>query len=131
MDLKKYYNQNLKERSRYLRKHMTKAEEALWFNFLRTLSPRTHRQRPVANFIVDFYIPKAGLVIEIDGDSHFDETGKHKDAQRDTILRKLNLEVLRFTNNDVFQSFDAVCENITKSVQRRLGLFSHTPPNPL
>ncbi len=131
MDLKKYYNGNLKDRSRYLRKHMTKAEEALWFSFLRGYIPRVHRQRPMANFIVDFYIPKAGLVIEIDGDSHFQEGGKQKDKMRDLVLKNLNLEVLRFTNNDIFQSFDAVREEIHKVVQRRLYEFSHTPPSPL
>ena len=72
-----------------------------------------------------------GLVIEIDGDSHFVGAGQENDRVRDEVLRRLNLEVLRFTNNDINLSFDAVCEKILEAVQRRALFFSDTPPDPL
>ena len=70
------YNRALVERARDLRKNMTPAEAELWHECLRHLNVSVLRQRPIDNFIVDFYIPSLKLVIEVDGDSHFDDQGK-------------------------------------------------------
>ena len=112
-----FYNKNLKERSRDLRKNMTNAEKILWFQYLRGVKPRAHRQRPIGNYIVDFYIPKVSLVIEIDGDSHFIGNTKTQDAVRDAHLHSLGLDVLRFTNNDIYQSFENVCALINEKLK--------------
>ena len=50
---------------------------------------RVHRQRPIDNFIVDFYCPKLKLVIEIDGDIHYTENAQEYDLQRTEILEEL------------------------------------------
>jgi len=50
---------------------MTPAEKKLWYSYLRDFKFRVLRQKPINNFIVDFYCAKLKLVIEIDGDSHF------------------------------------------------------------
>ena len=124
-----YYNQKLKYAARELRKNMTQAEKKIWYEFLSKLKPRVHRQRAIGQYIVDFYISKADLVIEIDGDSHFQESANEKDAARTKFLNSLNLKVLRFTNSEVYFSFDSVCEIILKEISERLN--HKTPPDTL
>jgi very-short-patch-repair endonuclease len=50
------YRDDLKEKSRNLRKEMTQAEKKLWYNFLNTLNLPILRQKPLLDYIVDFYI---------------------------------------------------------------------------
>jgi len=61
------------------------------------------------DFIVDFYCATLQLVIEIDGESHFTEEWKLYDAEKSGILEGYGLKVVRFTNVEVLQSFEAVC----------------------
>jgi very-short-patch-repair endonuclease len=70
------------------------------------------RQRPIDNFIVDFYCPKLKLVIEVDGDSHFTDLGLVYDEERTLVLEGYGLRVIRFTNDEVLQNFEGVCEQI-------------------
>ena len=46
---------------------MTKEEQHLWYDFLRTLPVSVKRQKVFGRYIVDFYVPCAKLVIELDG----------------------------------------------------------------
>ena len=62
------YNRNLVTRAKELRKNITLAEKKLWYGYLRKFPLRVLRQKPIDNFIVDFYCAKLKLVIEIDGD---------------------------------------------------------------
>lgn len=61
---------------------------------------------------MDFYCPKANLVIELDGGQHYSEDSKAKDDQRDEYLRKMGLRILRFSDREVFQDSSAVIEKI-------------------
>lgn len=61
---------------------------------------------------MDFYCPKANLVIELDGGQHYSEAYKAKDDQRDKHLRKMGLRVLRFSDREVFENPREVIENI-------------------
>ena len=106
------YNPDLVERARIMRKGMTVSEQKLWSGLLRHFKYRVLRQRPIDNFIVDFYCPKLKLVIEIDGGFHFDLTGKLYDADRTRILNGYGLRVLRIANNDVKNHFPEVCKKI-------------------
>ena len=65
-----YYNKNLLENALILRKKQTPAEKFLWKNLLKNFEYHTYRQRPIGNYIADFFIPKLNLVIEIDGGYH-------------------------------------------------------------
>ena len=67
------YNQNLRQFSRELRKNSTDAERRLWSKLrLRQLNGfQFYRQRIIVNYIVDFFCPKAKLVIEVDGSQHY------------------------------------------------------------
>ena len=91
---------------------MTKEERRLWYDFLKTLPITVHRQRIIGNYIVDFHIASAKLVIELDGTQHFTSDGMEYDAQRDAYLTGLGLTVLRFSNRDVRQNFRGVCQEI-------------------
>ena len=106
------HNKNLTQNARTLRKNMTKEERKLWYEFLRDLPMMVHRQKVIGEYIVDFYIAEAKVVIELDGSQHFEPEGMRKDAIRDTYLRSRGLQVLRYANCDVQQSFEAVCEDI-------------------
>jgi len=115
------YNPKLKERTKELRKNMTEPEKKLWYNFFREFQKnhdvRVLRQRPIDNFIVDFYIPKLKLVIEIDWESHFDEAWVAYDIERSQVLEWFWLKIIRFTNEEVMKNFHWVCESILKNLQ--------------
>lgn len=106
------YNPRLMERARDLRRHMTPAESKLWFEYLQGFKYPVLRQKPIDNYIVDFYCAKLRLVIEIDGDSHFTDEGKSYDEERTIILESYGLRVLRFSNTDVQDNLEVVCRNI-------------------
>ncbi|MGB3656019.1 MAG: endonuclease domain-containing protein [Rivularia sp. (in: cyanobacteria)] len=112
------YNPKLIEKAKELRKNMTPAEKKLWNNYLKTLKTRFLRQRPIDNFIVDFYCANLKLVIEIDGESHFTDEAKNYDSQRTLILEGYGLQVIRFTNEEVFKNFEGVCECIENYLNR-------------
>lgn len=114
------YNPQLVERAKELRKNMTPAEKKLWNNYLRRFQFRVLRQRPIDNFIVDFYCAKLKLVIEIDGESHFTDEGKDYDGERTSILEGYGLRVIRFTNDQVLKNLEGVCRQIEELI----------PPNP-
>ena len=97
---------------------MTGPEKKLWFEFLRKTPAKFLRQKPIGNYIVDFYCSEKKLVIELDGDSHFlDEWERKKDSEREKFLReKCELKVLRFLNDDVMKNFEGVCDTIWKNL---------------
>jgi len=108
------YNGKLKAFSRQLRNNMTDGEIRLWSKIrgrqLKEL--QFYRQKIIGNYIVDFYCPKANLVIEIDGGQHLEEDGIRKDKERDAYLNNLGLRVLRFSSRDVLKNTDGVLQNI-------------------
>ena len=108
------YNPDHKKWGRDLRKNMTKPERKLWKGFLQKLDMTVLRQKPIDNFIVDFYIAKAKLVIEVDGAQHYTKSGKAYDAQRTAIFEGYGLTVLRFTNDQVMSRFDWVCRQVVQ-----------------
>ena len=73
---------------------------------------RFQRQKPIDNFIADFYCHKAKLVIEIDGSQHNTGCGKNKDEFRTEILEGYDLKVIRFTNIQINTNFRGVCAYI-------------------
>jgi very-short-patch-repair endonuclease len=110
----KPYNKNLKQASRDLRNNMTEAEKLLWTRLRgkQILGLQFYRQKPILNFIVDFYCPAANLVIECDGSQHFTDEGLEADRVRDQALAELGLRMLRFDNGMVFRETDVVVQVI-------------------
>ena len=91
---------------------MTDAERILWQQLRRNQLDGFHfrRQQVIGEFIVDFYCPQAGLVIEVDGGRH--QRQRAYDAERDKFLCGRGLRVLRFTNAEVSTDVRAVRRRI-------------------
>jgi len=116
------YKNKLIKTGRTLRSNMTETEVRLW-NRIRKKQINDlqfFRQRPIGNFVVDFYCPKMKLVIEIDGGQHFwDENTKENDFKKNNYLKnKLNLNVLRFSNIEVFNNMEGVIGKIIEVAQK-------------
>lgn len=116
------YRQNNKSNAKLLRKNMTKEERHLWYDFLSHYPIHCYRQRMIGSYIVDFYCPKAKLVIELDGSQHFERHGTDSDAIRDMYLREQHLMVLRIPNNEINHNFNSVCEYIDHIIKQRTKL---------
>ena len=114
-----YYNENNVEFARKLRKEMTPWERKLWYCFLKDYPLRFQRQRPIQNYIADFYCAKADLVIELDGGGHYNPDMQIKDKSRTDALEKLGLKVMRFCNLDIDKNFYSVCTVIDREVKQR------------
>ena len=113
----KAYNKDLVSHAQALRKNMTPEEKHLWYDFLRHLPMKAHRQYNIGSYIVDFYIPKKQLVIEIDGIQHLTEEHKETDQTRDHFLEGQGLRVLRFPNKSIRENFSDVCEVILNHME--------------
>lgn len=96
-----YYNKDLLENALTLRIKQTPAEKFLWKNLLKDFEFHTYRQRPLGNYIVDFFVPKLNLVIEIDGGYHLEKEQQQKDYDRDRSLELIGYKVLRIKNEEV------------------------------
>lgn len=116
-----YYNSKNKgyariNRNQYL---MTEAEwkmrnwvlrkDKMWYRFL--------RQKPVWNYILDFYCHKLKLWIEIDDNSH-DWKGEY-DEERTKYLNSVGIEIIRYTNNNIHYHLDAVIIDLESKIQER------------
>lgn len=129
------YNQKLTELARKNRKNPTKAEQKMWNNVLRAKNLsnyKFHRQKPLDNFIADFYCSKLRLIIEIDGDSHADK--KEYDEIRTEILNQYGLTVVRYTNDEVLNNIEGVYEDLIKKItplSKTLSLSEGNKPTPV
>ena len=108
--------------ARALRKAMTPWERKLWYLYLRNHPVKFYKQRVIDHYIVDFYCPRAKLVIELDGSQHFETERQMCDAARSAHLEALGLTVLRFPNIDIDRRFPAVCETIARGIDRRFAI---------
>ena len=105
------------ERAKVLRSNMTRAERLLFDQISKgQLGVRFKAQHPIANYIVDFYCHKAKLVVELDGDLHFNEEAQLLDDIRTKELQKLDLRVVRFTNEEVFKDMEYVIGTIRSCI---------------
>lgn len=103
------YNKNLKTYAQELRTaSVSRAEKYIWKSLLSRgkMGVKFKRQRPIADFIVDFFSQEIGLIIEIDGSSHF-KKGTY-DNFRETKLKELGYEIVRFKEGEVINQLDDV-----------------------
>ena len=108
------YHPKLKEYARQLRNDRTLSEKMLWkclkgkqvkgFDF--------HRQKPIENYILDFFCHELELGIELDGYTHQFEEVKRNDARKEKCMNKHGIHVLRFTDDEVFGNLDLVVKKI-------------------
>jgi very-short-patch-repair endonuclease len=117
------YKRKLTELARKNRNNPSPAEKKIWYEVLcrkRFEGYKFTRQKPIANFIVDFYCSKLRLVIEIDGDSHAES--KEYDETRTNILNQYGLRVLRYTNRDVMNNIEGVYQDLMRIVEPHVVL---------
>lgn len=116
------YNPRLKNNARQLRKKMTDSERRLWSRLRgkQLLGIQFYRQKPIGNHIVDFFAPKAKVVIEVDGSQHRESWHVAKDKCRDDFLTGNGLKVLRLNRNDVMYNTDEVLEVVYQIMVERL-----------
>ena len=99
-----------------LRHRMTREERILWQSPRGNRLEKYHfrRQQIIDGFIVDFYCHKAGLVVEVDGPVH--ETQAKYDTERDLILSKRGLYILRVKNESVRKDLSSVLAHISTNL---------------
>ena len=116
----KEYNKSNVNLSRILRKNMTSHERKLWYMFLNKYPIRFQRQKPIGNYIADFYCAKAKLIIELDGSGHYLPNQALKDRIRTERLEEMDLTVIRIDNRDIDNNFNNICEYIDSFVKKSL-----------
>lgn len=111
------YNPALKEKARQLRNNSTTSEIKLW-KFLKgrqMYGYDFHRQKPLGEYIVDFFCNELMLAIEIDGLSH--EGQEEYDKQRQEKLESMGIKFLRFDDDDVFYNIEKVLDEIERWIK--------------
>ena len=98
------YRSDLKELARKLRNNATKGERILWHSLSgkQCFGYDFHRQKPLGNYIVDFFFQGLMLVIEVDGVSHNQRSVQVKDRRKEEFLESLGITVLRFMDDKEF-----------------------------
>lgn len=115
------YNANLRQRAKALRYAENLSEVLFW---MQVTKKRFHkidfdRQRIIGNYIVDFYIKKLGLIIEIDGASHDDK--EIYDKIREEYFISLGLKVYRISVDDVMKNMDFVLMGLEEYIIEQYG----------
>jgi very-short-patch-repair endonuclease len=114
---KKIFNKKeLRPKRKELRNNSTYAEVFFWQQVKgRQLEGRKfRRQTSIGNYVVDFYCPEEKLVVELDGEVHFDEEAIKYDKKRTEFLESVGLTVIRFENNDVLKDTEYVLGKINE-----------------
>ena len=114
------YNPRLKDFSRQLRQGGIMAEALLWKQLkARQIGFQFNRQKPILNYIADFYCEEVGVVVEIDGSSHDTPEAQLKDKERDRQMRVIGLEIIRVSDRDVLRDAVRVAEFIMEECEKR------------
>ncbi len=124
------YNPKLKELARQLRRNATKSEVLLWQKLKRDQMHGYdfHRQKPIDDYIVDFFCNKLRLAIELDGYSHQLDEVWEKDIKKTIRLNELGIYVLRFSDQQVLKDM----ENVLRIIEDYIFRFEangDTPPS--
>ena len=116
------YKAYLKDKARQLRSNMTDSERVLWSRLRgkQLLGVQFYRQKPIGEYIVDFFAPKTKLVVEVDGSQHMEGKQAETDKHRDKYLASVGLKVLRFNSREILRQTDAVVEVIHRTMTKRL-----------
>ena len=112
------YNKELKLLARRLRNDSTLGEILLWNELKgkKILGFDFHRQKPLLNYIVDFYCYELNLIIEIDGRYHDNEEQYKLDISRETELAEFGVTVIRFTEIEVRKEMTNVLRTLEQYI---------------
>jgi very-short-patch-repair endonuclease len=107
---------HIKQRARRMRKEMTDAERAVWMKVRgkQLLGHGFRRQHPIGDFIVDFVCIERGIIVELDGGQHSEQT--EYDAHRTAWLEGQGYRVLRFWNHEALTELDGVLDVIARAL---------------
>lgn len=110
--------EKLKPLVREMRHQPTPAEDALWQKLRnrQVQGAKFRRQHSIEGFIVDFVCVEHRLIIEVDGSIHEMPDQQSYDEQRQAFLEAQGFRIMRFTNDAVLQSIDAVVEAIKAQI---------------
>ena len=114
------YKPYLKKYARIFRNNSTKAEIRLWLKLKnkQRYGYDFHRQKPIDNFILDFYCHELYLGIELDGYSHELIEVFHKDSLKTIKLNNIGISILRFSDNQVMKDMENVLREIEFYIQK-------------
>jgi very-short-patch-repair endonuclease len=116
----KLYNKaSEKEKRQRLRNNMPLAERLLWSKLrnCQLENCKFRRQYSVDRFVIDFYSPEIRLAIEVDGESHFKPGISERDQQRQQFIESAKITFLRFTNQEVYDNLEGVCQRIIEAIK--------------
>lgn len=119
-----YNRKKEQKKRRYFRKNMPKSEVLLWTKLKNRQmhEERFLRQYGVDQYVLDFYCPRLKLAIEIDGDSHFMPGAEEEDKARQEYIEAYGIRFLRFTNPDMCENLDGVCQMIYEEIEMKKEL---------
>ena len=115
------YNQQLTVFAKENRNNPTIPELKVWREILsnKKTGYKFTRQKPIKNFILDFYSSKLLLGVEIDGDSHFEPKNERYDKKRTLLVGQYYIKVIRYTNKDVMENIEGVYEDVMRKIEVR------------
>ncbi|MFO0793585.1 MAG: endonuclease domain-containing protein, partial [Candidatus Brocadiaceae bacterium] len=124
------YNPKLKERANHLRKNSALSEVLLWkyLKGKKVLGYDFDRQKPIDNYIVDFFCNELVLAIEIDGSTHNEKF--EEDQRRQAKLESLGVRFLRFYDFDVKKNIQGVLSVIEDWIRHHATNSSQPTPGP-
>ncbi|MFA6392839.1 MAG: DUF559 domain-containing protein [Candidatus Paceibacterota bacterium] len=115
------YNKKLVSRARELRKNRTEAEIIFWNKVLKDKEVTSYKftqQKPLGDFIADFYCSKLLLVVEIDGEIHNELKGRDKERS-EILLYKYGIKVIRYQNDNVLNNIEKVIGDFKNEMKLR------------
>jgi very-short-patch-repair endonuclease len=109
------------ELEKKLRARSSAPERRMWRLLypLRTGDYHFRKQEQIGPFYVDFVCHHAGVIIELDGETHYVEGAQERDAKRDEFLRGEGYIVLRFANHELMHNADGVYRTIAETLSER------------
>ena len=120
------YNPKLKDLARNLRNNSTKSEIILW-KYLKgkqIYGYDFHRQKPIDNYILDFFCHELMLGIELDGITHQFEDVQIKDRKKESRMNELGIDILRFKDEEVYSDI----ENVLRTIENYIIKYEKTHP---
>ena len=121
------YNPKLKEYAKELRNNSTKAEIILWMKLKgkQMYGYDFHRQKPIDNYILDFFCYELMLGVEVDGYSHEFLEVYNKDTIKEKRMKELGLSILRFTDEQVLKDMG----NVIRAIEFYIEEYEKHTPN--
>ena len=115
---------------------MTRCETIIWTRLQRRQLMNLHfrKQHPTGPYIADFACVRARLIVEIDGETHWQDHERRRDARRTAFLEDQGWTVLRVWNDEVYRNEQGVVDTIARfamnGMEDRVHRFSAAPRRP-